>query len=86
MKRVLFLLISVFVAGTTYATNLSKDVIAKVTNESELSVSDNEQSSYIKPFVDKIDQQIMPIIHTVLINLTVLTVLTLRIILVVSNM
>lgn len=44
MKRVLFLLISVFVAGTTYATNLSKDVIAKVTNESELSVSDNEQT------------------------------------------
>ena len=30
MKRVLFLLVSALVAGTTYASNLSKDVIANV--------------------------------------------------------
>ena len=44
MKRVMFLLVSALLAGTTYATNLSKDVIAKVTNNSEVSVSQQDQS------------------------------------------
>lgn len=30
MKRVLFLLVSAFMAGTAFASNLSKDVFAKV--------------------------------------------------------
>lgn len=44
MKRILFLFVSALLAGTTYATNLSKDVIAKVTNNSEISVSQSDQS------------------------------------------
>ena len=44
MKRVLFLLVSALLTGTTYATNLSKDVIAKVTNSSEVSIMEQEQS------------------------------------------
>ena len=44
MKRVLFLLVSALIAGTTYASNLSKDVIAKVTNSSEVSISEQGQS------------------------------------------
>ncbi|MBR5971521.1 MAG: hypothetical protein IK017_02585 [Paludibacteraceae bacterium] len=43
MKKVLFLLISALLTGASYASNLSKDVIAKVTNNSEVSVSDQEQ-------------------------------------------
>lgn len=44
MKRVLFLLVSALLAGTTYASNLSKDVIAKVTNSSEVSIIEQGQS------------------------------------------
>lgn len=44
MKRVLFLLVSAFLAGTTYASNLSKDVIAMVTNTHEVSITEQGQS------------------------------------------
>ena len=44
MKRVLFLLVSALLAGTTYASNLSKDVIAKVTNSSEVSITEQGQT------------------------------------------
>ena len=44
MKRVLFLLVSALLAGTTYASNLSKDVIAKVTNANEFSITEQGQS------------------------------------------
>ena len=44
MKRVLFLLVSALLAGTTYASNLSKEVIAKVTNSSEVSITEQGQS------------------------------------------
>ena len=44
MKRVLFLLVSTLLAGTTYASNLSKDVIAKVTNSSEVSITEQGQT------------------------------------------
>ena len=44
MKRVLFLLVSALLAGTTYASNLSKDVIAMVTNNHEVSVTEQGQS------------------------------------------
>ena len=44
MKRVLFLLVSALLAGTTYASNLSKDVIAKVTNSNEVSITEQGQS------------------------------------------
>jgi len=40
MKRVLFLLVSALLAGTTYASNLSKDVIAMVTNSHEVSITE----------------------------------------------
>lgn len=44
MKRALFLLVSALLAGTTYASNLSKDVIAKVMNNYEVSVTEQGQS------------------------------------------
>ena len=44
MKRVLFLLVSALLAGTTYASNLSKNVIAKVTNSNEVSITEQGQS------------------------------------------
>ena len=44
MKRVLFLLVSALLAGTTYASNLSKDVIAMVTNRHEVSITEQGQS------------------------------------------
>lgn len=43
MKRVFFLLISALLAGTTYASNLSKDVFAMVMNSNGVSIT--EQSS-----------------------------------------
>ena len=44
MKRVLFLLVSALLAGTTYASNLSKDVIAMVTSNHMVSLTEQEQS------------------------------------------
>ena len=44
MKRMIFLFVSALLAGTTYATNLSKGVIAKVTNSSEVSITEQGQS------------------------------------------
>lgn len=44
MKRVLFLFVSAILTGTTYASNLSKEVIAKVTNSSEISEIRQNQS------------------------------------------
>ena len=48
MKRVLFLLVSALLAGATYASNLSKDVIAMVTNSHEVSITEQEQSLILK--------------------------------------
>lgn len=44
MKRFLFLFVSALLAGTTYASNLSKDVIAMVTNNHEVSITEQGQS------------------------------------------
>ena len=44
MKRLLFLFVSALLAGTTYASNLSKDVIAMVTNRSQVSITEQGQS------------------------------------------
>ena len=44
MKRVLFLLVSALMTCTTYASNLSKDVIAKVTNNDVVSISKQRQT------------------------------------------
>ena len=44
MKRLLFLFVSALLAGTTYASNLSKDVIAMVTNSSPVSITEQGQS------------------------------------------
>ena len=44
MKRFLFLFVSALLAGTTYASNLSKDVIAMVTNSNEASITEQGQS------------------------------------------
>lgn len=44
MKRVLFLLVSVLLAGTAYASNLSKDVIAMVLNKDAVSFTGQGQS------------------------------------------
>ena len=44
MKRLLFLFVSALLAGTTYASNLSKDVIAMVSNSHEVSITEQGQS------------------------------------------
>ena len=44
MKRLLFLFVSALLAGTTYASNLSKDVIAMVTNSNSVSITEQGQS------------------------------------------
>lgn len=44
MKRVLFLLVSAFMACTTFASNFGKDVIAKVTNNDVVSVTKQGQT------------------------------------------
>ena len=44
MKRVLFLFVSALLAGTTYASNLSKDVIAMVTSNQTVSLTEQGQS------------------------------------------
>lgn len=44
MKRVLFLLVSAFVAGTSFASNLSKEIIAKVSNNEVVSVAKQGQA------------------------------------------
>jgi hypothetical protein len=44
MKRVLFLLVSAFMTCTAFASNLSKDVIAKVTNNDVVSVTKQGQT------------------------------------------
>jgi len=43
MKRVLFLLVSAFMACTAFASNLSKDVIAKVTKNDVVSITKQRQ-------------------------------------------
>jgi len=44
MKRVLFLLVSALMTCTSFASNLSKDVIARVTNYDEVSISKQGQA------------------------------------------
>ena len=44
MKRVLVLLVSAFLAGTTYASTLSRDLLSRVVNSNEVSVSTQGQS------------------------------------------
>lgn len=44
MKRVLFLLVSAFITCTTFASNLGKDVISKVTNSDVVSVTKQGQT------------------------------------------
>ena len=43
MKRVLFLFVSALLVGTTYASNLSKDVIAMVTSNHMVSLTEQGQ-------------------------------------------
>jgi len=47
MKKVLFLLVSALLAGSTYASNLGKEVIAKVTNNQEESITEQQNQSLI---------------------------------------
>ena len=44
MKRVLFLMVSAFMACTTFASNLGKDVIAKVTNNDVVNITKQGQT------------------------------------------
>ena len=44
MKRVLFLLVSALMTCITFASNLSKNVIAKVTNNDVVSVTEQGQT------------------------------------------
>lgn len=44
MKRVLFLLVSLCMAGFTYAADFGKDVLSKVSGNTEVSISEQNQS------------------------------------------
>ena len=44
MKRVLFLLVSLLIAGYSYAADFGKEVVSKVSNSNEISVSEQNQS------------------------------------------
>lgn len=44
MKRVLYLLVFALLSGTSFATNLSKDIVAKVTNSREVLEEQQNQS------------------------------------------
>lgn len=46
MKRVLFLLVSAFIAGTTFASNLTKEVVSRVSKD-EVVLSDNQNQTLI---------------------------------------
>lgn len=43
MKRIVFLVASLFIAGFAHAADFSKDVIAKVVNGNEITVSEQNQ-------------------------------------------
>ena len=47
MKRLLFLVVSVLVAGATYASNVSKEIIANVTSNGEVSISEQQNQELI---------------------------------------
>lgn len=44
MKRVLFLLVSALMSCTTFASNLSKDLFAKVTNDDVVTITKQGQT------------------------------------------
>ena len=44
MKRVLFLLVSMLLTGTTYASSLSKDIVSLLTNNDEVLLNEQGQS------------------------------------------
>ncbi len=54
MKKVLFCLVSAFVAGTALISNLSKDVVSSITKSSdnELSVTEQNQSLILEKSVN----------------------------------
>ena len=52
MKRLLFLVVSALFAGTTYASNIGKDVIAMVTNSHKVSITDQGQSLILEQSVN----------------------------------
>ncbi len=47
MKRFLFLVASVLVAGVTYASNVSKEIVANVKSDSETSISEQMNQGLI---------------------------------------
>lgn len=52
MKRILFLLVSFCIAGYTYASDFSKNVIARVSTGNEISVSEQNQSLILEQAAD----------------------------------
>lgn len=47
MKRFLFLVASVLVAGVTYASNVSKEIVASVKSDSETSITEQMNQGLI---------------------------------------
>ena len=47
MKRLMFLFVSAILAGASYASNLSKDIIAMVSDPTEESIIKQQQQSLI---------------------------------------
>jgi len=53
MKRALFLLVSALMTCTTFASNLSKNVIAKVTNNDVVSIVKQGQTLVLEQFMSE---------------------------------
>lgn len=53
MKKLLFLLVSTLMTGTTFASNLSKDIIAKVKNNDVLSITKQGRALILEQPVNK---------------------------------
>jgi len=52
MKRILFLLVSLLIAGVSYAADFGKDIVSKVANSNEISVSEQNQSLILEQAAD----------------------------------
>lgn len=55
MKRILFVLVSAILAGTSFASNLSRDIVAKVSNSGETVLVQQDQNLILEMPTSVID-------------------------------
>lgn len=57
MKRFLFVVVSAFFTVTSFAANLGRDVISKVSNSQEVSLTQADDNGLVLEFPSKVDQK-----------------------------